>query len=74
MRCFHCRSSDLRLSHIHLYDVPKILRLKIPVRCRSCHERFYVSLNLALRIGFLAKGARKRHGQDRNTSGGSATA
>lgn len=74
MRCYHCRSTNLRLSHIQLFDVPKILRLKIPLRCRSCRERFYVGLNLALRIGFQAKAARLRRGQDRNTSGGSATA
>lgn len=68
MRCYHCRSSNLRLSHIHLFDIPKMLTLKIPVRCRSCRERFYVTLNLALRIGAQEKAARKRQREDRNIS------
>ena len=72
MNCFHCRSNDLRLSRLHSFDIPKLFLLKIPVRCRSCRERFYASLFPAWKLGFSAKAARRRQHPERKVDGGSA--
>jgi len=71
MNCFHCRSNDLRLSRIHLHDIRALLLLKVPVRCRSCRERFYTALHSAWSLS--GKNGRRRP-KGRNIGGGSAMA
>ena len=65
LECHFCRSSHLRLSRIHMFDIPRFLLLQTPVRCRSCHERCYVNIFMAWNLGFAAKAAHKQrqHGK-----------
>ena len=67
MKCFFCRSSNVRLSHFRLFDLPRLLTLQIPVRCRSCRERDYVKLSVAWRLVFGEKPPRNRHNDERTS-------
>ena len=60
MKCFFCRSSNMRLSHFRLFDLPHLLTRQIPVRCRTCRERDYVKLSSAWRLIFGEKPHRTR--------------
>lgn len=40
-RCRICGSSNFRVSHFRVMDLPLMLVLRYPVRCRHCHERAY---------------------------------
>jgi hypothetical protein len=48
MQCSHCSSTSFRLSSLHREDIPNLLLLKYPVRCRDCHQRSYSGLWFAL--------------------------
>jgi DNA-directed RNA polymerase subunit N (RpoN/RPB10) len=55
VKCFYCQSNRLRLSHFHLFDIPRLLILQLPVRCRSCGERFYAIVFEAWKLGLTKK-------------------
>jgi hypothetical protein len=44
MNCPYCDSSKVRRSRVRFSDVLQLLLLRIPVRCRNCKERGYISL------------------------------
>src|SRR5258708_36636566 len=44
LRCSYCGSSRLRGSRLRLSDLPRLLILRLTVRCRVCSERAYASL------------------------------
>lgn len=48
MICGRCAGTEFRLSRMRLSDVPRLLALRFPVRCRSCHRRTYGSWQLAV--------------------------
>lgn len=74
VNCFHCGSSHLRLSRMRTHDFGELFLLQIPACRRTCHERFYVSLYRAWKLGLLRKAANKRRQQERDVGGGSAVA
>jgi hypothetical protein len=42
--CCQCSSNHLRRSKVRSTDTEELLRLHFPVRCRSCHERQFISI------------------------------
>ena len=59
LNCLYCYSSRLRFSRFHLFDIPRLLFLQLPVRCRSCGERFYANIFVAWKLGFVKKTGQK---------------
>jgi hypothetical protein len=57
----------VRLSHFHSFDLPRLLSLQIPVRCRSCHERDYAKLSLAWRLIWNGKTPRRLRNDGRTS-------
>jgi hypothetical protein len=55
MTCRYCLSRHIRFSRLHLFDIPALLVLRIPVRCRSCQERAYVGILKGLKLAFTKK-------------------
>ena len=45
MTCPYCDSAKLRNSQFRAADLTQLLVLRLPVRCRDCHERSYVSVS-----------------------------
>ena len=70
MYCFHCGSSNLRLSQFRSGDFPGLLLLQIPVRCSFCHDRFYRSLFKVWRAGIIEKPPHIRHQRNRDAGEG----
>lgn len=54
VRCGFCNSFDLRLSRFRFKDLPFLLILRYPMRCRVCRDRDYWSI---LRIFRMGRGA-----------------
>jgi hypothetical protein len=50
MNCPHCESNKLRNSQYRAEDFFQLLLLRLPVRCRSCQERSYVSISKSRQI------------------------
>lgn len=44
MNCPNCESDRLRNSRYRAEDFFQLLLLRLPVRCRECQERSYVSI------------------------------
>lgn len=65
MKCFGCGSSRMRISRLRLSDLPGLLILRYPVRCRSCLQRDSVSVWAAWRLHSDGK-ARRRIAIDSN--------
>lgn len=73
MQCFHCHSDQLRLSRLQFFDVPRLLKLQFPVRCRSCRDRSYVTLPFAWKLRTAAKAAQNQTQDRKKINGGTAT-
>lgn len=52
--CSGCGSTRFRLSHFRLEDVPWLLVLHYPIRCRECSHRTYAF------VGWFAARARRK--------------
>jgi hypothetical protein len=50
MNCQWCGSPEIRNSRLRLADLPRLSVLRYPVRCRSCEERYFISLFTALKL------------------------
>jgi hypothetical protein len=50
MNCPFCKSDLLRNSQYRAEDFFQLLLLRLPVRCRGCQERSYVSIPASRRI------------------------
>jgi len=50
MNCPYCGTPKFRTSRFRFGDVPRLVLLQFPVRCRSCRERFHVGMSLALHL------------------------
>jgi hypothetical protein len=69
MKCYHCGSTSFRTSKFRAWDLSRLFQFQYPVRCRTCHERDYVSLLLALNIR-MAERERHRESRRRRQSEG----
>jgi hypothetical protein len=58
MNCHHCNSVKLRNSRFRLEDLTHLLMLQLPVRCRDCKVREYVSFPKALSVARAEKARR----------------
>lgn len=72
MRCIQCGSTRIRISKFRRTDFFHLLSLQFPVRCRTCFERKYVRLPLALGILRTQK-IRRRQAQRTTGSLGRST-
>lgn len=68
MKCIYCRSSNIRFSRLRLTDLSRIVRLKLPVRCRNCNERVFVGMLAACELALTPKSRHKRRHRDKNGS------
>ncbi len=59
INCHFCGSPKLRPSRFRSLDLPHSLLLRFPVRCRSCGERTYASLNQFLKLRGAQSARRK---------------
>lgn len=50
LKCPYCGLRRCSTSHFRLSDLPYLLLLRLPVRCHSCQERFYVNYLRVLRM------------------------
>lgn len=48
--CIECGSTKVRQAHLRVGDLPFLLMLKYPVRCRDCKKRWYLPLVNARRL------------------------
>jgi hypothetical protein len=61
--CIHCGSTDLQTSGVRRSDLPSVLLLKLPFRCRSCKGRTYLSIVEMFRIWLARKPEEKADGR-----------
>jgi hypothetical protein len=50
MVCPNCYNSDFRISRLRTHDLPRLLFMQYPVRCRTCKERLYRNLLMTLNL------------------------
>jgi len=50
VHCHICGTTNVRPSHFQLNDLPFLLVLRFPVRCRYCRLRFHVSVFSILEV------------------------
>ena len=43
--CAACGSTRFRISRLRVSDVPQLLILRYPIRCKACHKRTYASMS-----------------------------
>ncbi|MGA7887571.1 MAG: hypothetical protein WCA44_17670 [Acidobacteriaceae bacterium] len=55
MMCGRCKGTEFRLSRVKWRDVPQLIMLRYPVRCRACHHRMYGGWELALMLKQLRR-------------------
>jgi hypothetical protein len=67
-RCRICGKSTVHISHFRLFDVLRLILLQLPVRCRTCRRRYYVSISQANVIRNESH-TRKHHSDSANSSG-----
>jgi predicted Zn-ribbon and HTH transcriptional regulator len=48
--CHKCGYSSLRTSRWRTSDLLRLILGRLPVRCSTCRERYFVSLRLYLRV------------------------
>jgi len=60
MNCPFCEADQLRNSQYQAEDFFRLLLLRLPVRCRNCQERSYVSIFESRKI---QRESRLRHGE-----------
>jgi hypothetical protein len=62
MKCPHCGATTFRTSRLRPSDIPRLLLFQYPVRCRTCRERGFAGLMLALN---LKQAGKIRHMEER---------
>jgi hypothetical protein len=58
MHCHFCGSPHVRNSHLRPTDLPRLLLMQCPVRCRNCEGRYFASIFGALKLRSQAKARR----------------
>jgi hypothetical protein len=53
---------------LHPSDLPNLLRLRYPVRCHECNERYTINIFIALKLRAEAKQRRNARRQGPSTS------
>lgn len=70
MRCILCGSTNFRLSRLRVSDLPRMVVLRYPVRCRDCHKRAFMGLPFALKVGYEDRlRHQQKHGKGRAAPG-----
>lgn len=59
--CRECGSGNLRPSHFQVTDLAYLFVLRSPVRCRTCRQRFHVSI---FSIGKIRREAEARRARE----------
>jgi len=61
--CRSCGLTDFRTSRIRfrLSDLARLLILRLPVRCRNCHERAFSSLRQYLKLRNAGRARHRKH-------------
>lgn len=59
--CHRCGDRNLRPAHLRWTDMACLLVLRLPVRCRYCRARFYVSM---LKIGRIRREAEAQRARE----------
>jgi hypothetical protein len=67
MNCQWCGSSEIRSSRLRLADLPRLSVLRYPVRCRSCEERYFISVFAALKLRAAEKARRMERRRTEST-------
>jgi hypothetical protein len=65
LTCHRCGFSNFRLSRFRAADLKRLLLLQYPVRCRSCNDRTYGGLALALAL-YQARLVRRAEREERD--------
>jgi hypothetical protein len=68
MVCLSCRSSDFRNSKLRRADLPCLLKLEYPVRCRICQARAFAGFLTALRLRGTSKARHEERHKRESTS------
>ena len=68
MNCTWCGSASLRNSRLRPADLPRLLLLQYPVRCRSCEERYFASVFFAIKLRAAAKVRREKRREESSPS------
>jgi hypothetical protein len=71
MNCPFCNSDKVRNSRFRAADISELVFGRLPVRCRTCQERSYVSILQARHIRVASQLRRQEHRIPGN-AGGSA--
>ena len=58
VHCPRCGLRTIRSSQFRLFDLPRLLMLRSPMRCRSCRTRFYITVFERMRLHREAKARR----------------
>jgi hypothetical protein len=61
MNCPYCEADMLRNSQYRAKDFFQLLLLRLPVRCRNCEERSYVSISMSRKIQRESKLRREKN-------------
>jgi hypothetical protein len=67
MNCQWCGSPSIRNSRLRLADLPLLSLLRYPVRCRSCEERYFISVFAALKRRGAEKARRTERSRTEST-------
>ena len=61
VHCPRCGSGNLRPAHFRRSDLPYLLILRFPVRCRYCRDRFHVGIFRIRKVRLVAE---ERHAHE----------
>lgn len=60
MLCPDCYSSEFRLSRLRLHDIPQLMALHYPIRCKRCKTRTHTTFPQAMKL-FRQKAPSDQH-------------
>jgi hypothetical protein len=63
MNCLWCGSSNLQSARMRTSDIPRLLLMQQPVRCRFCNERYFASMLSVWKLNATAKARRNERRQ-----------
>jgi hypothetical protein len=69
MKCLWCGSRKMQLSHLQVFDLTHLFRLRYPVRCHICYERNHVSFTRAWDLHSLERSRRASKSRPKSLPG-----
>ena len=69
LKCLHCGSTSFRTSRFRPADLPRLLLFQYPVRCRTCRERDFAGLMLAMNLHQAGKIRRQEESHRKSKEG-----